>query len=112
MNNDTYVGIAVPAQLRARWTLVRRPDRDVLKSTVRRMRPIDLAHYDSDKSRPGREFAYPTLWKALAPGGVLVSDDIADNSVFHEFAWEVQRDPIVIRKDVDNCLGILVKPGA
>ncbi len=112
MNNDTYVGIAVPSHLRARWTLIRRPDRDVLKPTVRRFGPIDLAHYDSDKSRPGREFAYPTLWKALRPGGILVSDDIADNSVFHEFAGRVERDPIVIRKDVDNCLGILVKPGA
>jgi predicted O-methyltransferase YrrM len=112
MNNDAFVGIAVPPDLRERWSLFRRPDRDVLKSTLRRFGPIDLAHYDSDKSRPGREFAYPLLWSALRPGGILVSDDIADNSVFHEFAAHVERAPIVIRKDVDNCLGILVKPGA
>jgi len=111
MNNDAYVGIAVPSELHSRWTLIRRPDRDVLKSTVRRLAPIDLAHYDSDKSRPGRAFAYPILWGALRPNGVLISDDIADNSVFAEFARLVERDPIVIRKDVDNCLGILVKPG-
>jgi predicted O-methyltransferase YrrM len=111
MNNDTFVGIAVPSHLRSRWTLVRRPDRDILKTTVRRLGPIDLAHYDSDKSRPGRTFAYPKLWQALRPGGILMSDDIADNSVFDEFARHVERDPIVIRKDADNCLGILVKPG-
>jgi predicted O-methyltransferase YrrM len=111
MKNDAFVGIAVPSHLESRWTLIRRPDRDVLRSTVRRLGPIDLAHYDSDKSRPGREFAYPILWKALRPNGVLVSDDIADNSVFDEFARHIERDPIVIRKDVDNCLGILVKPG-
>jgi predicted O-methyltransferase YrrM len=111
MHNDAYVGIAVPAHLRSRWTLVRRPDRDVLKRTLRGCGPIDLAHYDSDKSRPGREFAYPLLWNALRPGGILLSDDIADNAVFAEFAGRVGRDPIVIRKDVDNFLGILVKPG-
>jgi predicted O-methyltransferase YrrM len=112
MHNDAYVGIAVPAHLRPRWTLIRRPDRDVLRSTLRRFGPIDLAHYDSDKSRPGRKFAYPALWKALRPGGVLVSDDIADNPVFVEFAWQIGRDPIVLRKDADNCLGVLVKPAA
>jgi predicted O-methyltransferase YrrM len=111
MNNDAFVGIAVPPDLRSRWTLIRRPDRDILKSTLRRLGGIDLAHYDSDKSRPGRTFAYPILWKALRPSGVLISDDIADNSVFVEFAQAVGREPIVIRKDVDNCLGILVKPG-
>jgi predicted O-methyltransferase YrrM len=111
MNNDAFVGIAVPPHLRSRWTLIRRPDRDVLESTVRRFGPLDLAHYDSDKSRPGRAFAYPTLWKALRPGGVLASDDIADNSVFAEFARQVACDPIVIPKDVDNYVGILVKPG-
>jgi predicted O-methyltransferase YrrM len=111
MKNDAFVGIAVPPRLHSRWTLIRRPDRDVLRSTVRRLGSIDLAHYDSDKSRPGRAFAYPTLWRALRPNGVLVSDDIADNPVFDEFARQVERDPIVIRKDVDNCLGILVKPG-
>jgi predicted O-methyltransferase YrrM len=110
MRNDAFVGVAVPSHLYARWTLIRRPDRDILKSTVRRIGPIDLAHYDSDKSRPGRAFAYPILWKALRPGGILISDDIADNSVFTEFAWQVERDPIVIRKDVDNYLGVLVKP--
>ena len=112
MNNDAFVGIAVPSHLHSRWTLIRRPDRDILKATLRRFGPIDLAHYDSDKSRPGRAFAYPMLWEALRPGGILISDDIADNSVFDEFARHIQRDPIVIRKDVDNCLGILVKPGA
>jgi predicted O-methyltransferase YrrM len=111
MNNDAFVGVTVPSYLRSRWTLIRRPDRDILRSVLRRLGPIDLAHYDSDKSRPGRAFSYPRLWKALRAGGILVSDDIADNSVFHEFARHVDRDPIVIRKDVDNFLGILVKPG-
>ncbi len=33
MKNDAFVGIAVPSHLHSRWTLIRRPDRDVLRST-------------------------------------------------------------------------------
>jgi len=109
-DNEAYVGIAVPAHLRHRWTLIRRPDRDALRPLLRRLGPIDLAHYDSDKSRPGRRYAYPRLWNALRPGGVLISDDIGDNSVFHEFAQGLGRDPIVIRKDADHFVVILSKP--
>lgn len=111
-DNEAFVGIAVPAKLKRQWTLIRRPDRDSLCPLLRRLGPIDLAHYDSDKSRPGREWAYPRLWDALRPGGILISDDISDNAVFAEFASRIGRDPIVIGKDDEHFVGILTKPKA
>jgi predicted O-methyltransferase YrrM len=80
MGNEAFVGIVVPLRLRTGWTLVREPDRNGLKHAIRLAGgPLDLAHYDSDKSYYGRRFAFPLIWDALKPGGVFISDDIQDN---------------------------------
>jgi predicted O-methyltransferase YrrM len=89
MGNEPFVGIVVPGLLRANWTLIRLPDRNGLKRAIAQFDgSIDFAHYDSDKSYYGREFAYPLIWQALAPGGVFISDDIQDNLRFAEFVAE------------------------
>lgn len=109
--NEHLVGGAVPTELRARWKLVRRPDRDALEPTLERLGPIDLAHYDSDKSPEGRAYAYPLLFAALRPGGILVSDDVEDNLVFRDFCASHGRRPWVFRKHEDgaNYAGLVVK---
>jgi predicted O-methyltransferase YrrM len=87
--SEAFVGVAVPAELRDRWTLIREPDRNGLRKAIRAFGGvIDLCHYDSDKSYPGRMFAYPLLWKALRPGGVFISDDVQDNFAFRDFCAE------------------------
>lgn len=109
MNNEAWVGCAVPTELRAQWILIRKPDRDGLPSAIDKVRPLDLAHYDSDKSTEGRNFGYPLLWEALRPGGVLLSDDIEDNNAFATFANKVNRRPWVVAKKPGNYAGVLIK---
>jgi predicted O-methyltransferase YrrM len=108
-DNERFVGCAVPRDLRSRWTLVRRADRDALPEILARCGRVDLAHYDSDKSISGRMFGYQALWGALRDGGVLMSDDIEDNLAFRDFAVSVGRKPIVIGKEGDNFAGLLRK---
>lgn len=89
MNNEPWVGIVVPEALRADWTLIREPDRRGLEKAIAAAGGrIDLCHYDSDKSYPGRLYAYPRLWRALRPGGLFISDDIQDNFAFRDFCRE------------------------
>jgi hypothetical protein len=107
-SNEHLVGCVVPANLRSRWVLVRRPDRSALPAITKRG-AIGLAHYDSDKSYEGRMFAYPLLWKALEPKGMLVSDDIEDNWAFRDFAMQVGRRPVVIEKQSGNYAGLIVR---
>lgn len=110
-NNEPFVGIVVPQTLRGRWTLIRRPDRNGLKQAIARFGgQIDLCHYDSDKSYPGRRFAYPLLWSALRPGGLLISDDISDNFAFRDFFDRLGQPYVVIRGDGKH-VGIARKPG-
>lgn len=115
INNDEYVGCAVPDALRARWQLLRLADREGLPAALREAGLIDLAHYDSDKSAEGRAFAYKRLWSSLRPGGVLVSDDVGDNFAFRDFAAEVSKVPWIIPKgrgEQAEYIGLLVKEAA
>jgi predicted O-methyltransferase YrrM len=87
--NEPFVGIAVPNSLKKRWKIIPEPDRNGLRKAVAQFPDgIDLAHYDSDKSYQGRQFAYPILWNALKRGGLFISDDIQDNMAFADFVEE------------------------
>jgi predicted O-methyltransferase YrrM len=111
-NADSLVGLAVPEDLRANWTLHRGADRARLPGAIAAIRPIDVAHYDSDKSQTGRRWAYPLIWEAIRPGGFLMSDDIEDNLAFLEFAEAIAIRPAIVRAPAGGKFsGILRKSG-
>jgi predicted O-methyltransferase YrrM len=95
-NLDSLVGLAVPNDLASRWTLLRGADRDLLPGALAAARPVDLAHYDSDKSYLGRRWAYPLIWDSLRDGGILMSDDVEDNLAFLDFASEIGARPLIV----------------
>jgi len=110
-SDDSYVGQAVPDELRDAWTLLRLPDRRGIPRALSGGASFDLVHYDSDKTRSGREFAYPLLWNATKSGGLFLSDDINDDFVFLEFAESVGVIPILWEKSEDQSFaGALAKP--
>ena len=86
LNNEKFVGVVVPENLKSTWEVIKEPDRNGLKKALKKMGgKIDICHYDSDKSYQGREFAYPLLWDSLSIGGIFISDDIQDNFAFRDF---------------------------
>lgn len=112
---ESYVGCAVPPALRAQWQLVRGADRDVLPSALAQLKPIDLCHYDSDKSYEGRLWAYQQLWAALRPGGIFISDDVDDNWGFRDFCQRLAEQPLIVRSPATRgvkYVGVLVKPAS
>ena len=109
MENDPYVGCAVPEELKEFWTLLHGPDRKGIPIAIASLGgEIDLCHYDSDKSIRGRKWAYPRLWRALRNGGYFISDDIGDNTAFRDFAEAAGSEPIIVRSG-NKYVGILVK---
>jgi len=114
-NSQDYVGCVVPEALRRHWRLLRLADREGLPIALGDLQPLDLCHYDSDKSYEGRMWAYPRLWNALRPGGCLISDDVEDNLGFHDFCEHLGIAPVIVEmpcKDGKQYAGILFKnPG-
>jgi predicted O-methyltransferase YrrM len=111
-NYDRFVGAAVPNHLFERWDLILGSDRDRIPQVLSRTgKQINLSHYDSDKSYYGRLWAYCKIWEYLSNGGLLVSDDISDNLAFRDFCWEVEAEPVVVRKeaDKDRFVGVIRK---
>jgi predicted O-methyltransferase YrrM len=102
-----WVGIVVPPSLKAFWTLHRMADPEGLPRALAEG-PFDLCHYDSDTTVEGRMWAYPRMWAALRPGGLLISDDIADNQAWRTFCAQIGRETIVVRTGSKH-VGILVK---
>lgn len=109
MGNEPYVGVVIPERLRDKWILLREPDRRGLEKAIDMAGgKVDLCHYDSDKSWWGRHYAFPILWKALIPGGLLISDDIQDNMYFKEFVMSKML-PFAVTKSNDKFVGLIRK---
>jgi predicted O-methyltransferase YrrM len=109
-STDEAVGVAVPAELRAQWTLFRQHDHAALpKALARFQHQIDCFHYDSDKSYQGRAWALPRLWQALCPGGFGIIDDINDNHHFREFV-ETRQLAYCVTPFQNKYVGVIQKP--
>ncbi len=110
MNNEDEVGVAVPARLRTQWSLVRMPDRRGIPKAIKLIGyPIDLCHYDSDKSYYGRQYGYPLLWNSLRSGGIFISDDIGDNFAFRHFVEKLGLSFAVTTSE-GKYVGVVRKP--
>ena len=90
-NPEALIGLVVSDHLKSRWTLHTSGDRASLPQIVQAAAPIDLLHYDSDKSYEGRDFAAATLAPALSPATIEVWDDIGDNWHFRDRVERLDR---------------------
>lgn len=82
---ERYIGIIVDEHLKDRWTLLLEGDASNLPAIVQAAGKADLFHYDSDKSYSGRAVAMSVMQKAMRPLGIIIMDDIQDNSFFHDY---------------------------
>lgn len=79
------IGIAIPQDLRSRWTYVAGTSRQRLPGLVRRLQRVDLFVHDSLHTGRNTRFELDTVWPALAPGGVAAVDDIDHSLGFSRF---------------------------
>lgn len=85
---ERFIGIVVDPALKPGWVLRTDGDERALPDLLRE--PVDIFHYDSDKSVSGRDFATKLAMEQLSPGGVLLMDDIRNDSWFREYVERVQ----------------------
>jgi predicted O-methyltransferase YrrM len=80
-NPDQFIGVMVETELRKDWTFLIQGDRQNLPTLLSMMPRVDLFHFDSDKSRAGRNFAWTQVKPKLSKKCVVIFDDVQDN--FH-----------------------------
>lgn len=93
-------GWLVPERLRHRWTLYLGRSQELLPDLLARLGSIDFFFHDSEHSYQCMTFEYQLAWRHLAPGGILLSDDVTWNSAFAEFAAQVHRTPTFLDRKV------------
>lgn len=90
-NPEKYVGYVVDEGLKGHWRLFIDGDENNIPKILNEIkRPVDLFHYDSDKSYEGRNFAYDMIAPKLSDKALVIFDDIQDNMHFHDFVAEKQ----------------------
>lgn len=84
-NPERFVGVLVEKELRGDWVPELDGDQANLPRIVAKVDRIDIVHYDSDKRSSGRDFAIKLLKTKLAPDGLILMDDIFDDSWFRNY---------------------------
>ena len=110
------VGLAVPAELRDRWSLVSGTSRRRLPALLAELGAIDLFLHDSLHTGRNIRFELERAWAALRPGGVAIVDDVHLNDGFGTWAAGVPAgDRFVCLPDDERALFAIVvrqSPGA
>ena len=83
-NPDQFIGVMVEHDLRKNWTFLTHGDRHNLPALLAQMPRVDFFHFDSDKSRSGRQFAWQQIRPKLHDNSVVIFDDIQDNFHFRD----------------------------
>mgnify|MGYP002336253044 CR=1 FL=1 len=100
-----YVGILVDDGLKDRWQLHVDGDEFALPRIMADLPQVDIFHYDSDKSRSGRQFAYDLVAPKLT--GPLLYDDIQNDSSFRELVERLGRDFTVFVNATEHTYGLI-----
>ncbi len=86
LNSDKLsVGCAVPLTLRSRWILRFGGSLELLPKILGKIGPISMFIHDSLHTYDHMMAEFRLGYRALEPGGVLVSDDIGYNSAWSDF---------------------------
>ncbi len=88
-NPEADIGVLVDPGLKDRWTLLTQGDRANLPQILNECGPIQLLHYDSDKTASGRAFALDAVSSHLTDDCVVIFDDVDDDFHFRDWSAEL-----------------------
>lgn len=90
---ERYVGAAVPESFKSHWRLKIGSSRRLLPDLLSELAKIDLFIHDSLHTYRNMLWEFQAVWPFLAPGGLLVADDVNFNQAFADFVKAKARMP-------------------
>ena len=103
------IGCLVPERLKSRWTLRLGLSQHILPRLLKEIGAVDIFVHDSSHTYWCQLLEYSLAWPSLRPEGILLSDDISNDS-FIETAEDQGVVPIIISQSKSSPIGMLVKP--
>jgi hypothetical protein len=106
-------GAAVPESFRGRWTYIRGSSRRRLPTLFRALGQVDLFIHDSLHTARNTRFEMERTLRVLAPGGVMIIDDISTHQAFFDFAQNFRSVETLVCPHSDrdgSCFGLVHKP--
>ncbi len=100
-------GFLVPERLKARWSLILKDAKVALPELLSRLGKVDFFYHDSDHSYIHQMWELLTAWPYLTTGGILASDDLADNTAFFDLARQMDGQWFITRRQ--HNYGMIVK---
>lgn len=89
-------GWMVPPESLPAWSLTLGDSRAVMPALLSEIGTIDMFLHDSRHSREVMESEYAMAWEGLAPGGLLISDNIECDTAFFDFCLKAGQAPFVM----------------
>ena len=86
---EKFWGVAVPDELRGRWSLHRGSSARVLPCLLQEISTVDLFVHDSLHTHKNMRREFDTIWPHLRDGGLLLADDVERNRAFGELQRKV-----------------------
>ena len=82
---EKFIGIIVPKYFKENWCLYIKGDENNIKEIKKKIKFVDLVHYDSDKSYNGRKNFIKMISDLVHNQTFLIMDDIRNNSFFLDY---------------------------
>lgn len=114
-NLHWQIAVAVPNSLRNRWSYVEGSSRRRLPALLRSLPRIDLFIHDSLHTARNTRFEMEQVLNALAPGGIMIIDDITPHQAFFDFARDFPSLETIVCPHSDlvgSFFGLVYKPTA
>ncbi len=106
---ESYIGIVVEESLKDNWELYIDGDEANLPRILNSIKEVDIFHYDSDRTYSGRKMAMSLIERSLSEDGIILMDDIQDNSFFRDYVEEKNAQSWYIFKFKGKYVGMIGK---
>lgn len=104
------IGSAIPEFLRDRWRFVFGPSSEKLSKVLFNIGKLDIFFHDSLHTYKNMKYEFDTVWPYIKSGGLLVSDDVANNNAFYDFCTSQKLESFILPQKLNSFLGIVKKP--
>jgi len=103
------IGQGIPSNLKKRHTLIIGNSLVELEKFLKENLLIDIFMHDSEHTYSHMIKEFSIAWTMIKKEGFLLSDDVARNDAFLDFAERINKIPIIIEEEDGDYFGIIQK---